>query len=1373
MELKHFFHLDVESGVSTKIIGSRVPAPTKPGAWNDFIQLFSLDDPEAWQPPDGPVIAPPSHIEAVIRRRKLWQQDENFKPVVGVAGRGAGGGLLNAKNSEFNLRKDFFKLNHPKNLHHSERLLTFPREHAAERLAGDEVEFMRGKDQGWFQLKKTFNPEVFECMADYIVPLENFEFYAALEVLLSCLHNSQLVMRVTSKEDLVEIWSRDFAKKLQEVISVRPSTFHTIVIPLILKSVRKNFAMHLIQKEWNRTSIFSCCFPAASIYARTVNRWILPLTEAFEDGLNGRLKKPTNRKVRLDLGYLFHQRRLAGRKSNRHIENDTNQKRISVGQYYNVVHRLNPGRRLSDHKKFLVPFGNSSVVKTRTSGSSQQQHKSSASSQRQHNKQSASSNRRQPSASQPHHNSIANQRGSLRSAAVKGNQSMISVRKPKFNLERLLKANNKKARLERVYWLQPMRAGRQQPPKVFAKLQNVNQTDDQRALSEMRDEFLNHYLPFAHRELFKEARLDPSLIYPQYESCTIRAMMGDEIAAEFSDAANKIRYGKAAVKELRKPYIERKNRVNAASNEIEQKLAGAIPETKIRSGQEDPLLGLKRNGNASRRSSYLHALDKENVPSDEEMSDEEAANAYSPKKAKVRQLVGNNSLDVLKHWSVLSLELANDNGPFISPKPDGKAATQISQAKIKSEVEILAGLIVPRPQNATNSFVTTAMSADTVKGGEVAPLTTREVMLDTDKDPMEDESLFLRLVIDSGHNYFYFDIGGDSDEEEEEPKPVEEMNESQDVIDAARRRRQSSLAVEGMNKWNFNYLDQGDLKKVAATFEHLKGAEQDAKQWEITERDSVIDEIFSDIHVEEVPFRIIPPEPIYPDTQKQKDNDNRDFLEREISRKALAQQQSGLSLGATLSVSGANSEEFIPSQEQFFSAVANEPLVDRGFGTSLLAANKDSGDEQEPVVPAFMAGSQIMVNSPWVWALDPMNSGHFCEHCFQPLKATGSEFFRTLSRRDRCVYLAMMLAAEGKTKEAVPAQPNTERTWDQLISHWEVFQQRPDFVLGVQQLQGRIQTLLGEELFEQEKDRFSCDAVGTALARFAINSFTITDKTACEVGCGIYLSGSVFDHSCCPNAARFFTGKELHVYALDAIKDFEETDEHRKRDLKRCYCFDCHCNTCTHSVEEGSPSTRLSDSEEQVMEQAIADLNKASKSSDKEKFKSALELANTTIHAASRNLPPANRRQMTGLHEHIAEALQMTGDYNAATLHFARVLHFYTLTYPEGSIEIFTITLKWLSCAALADQQNRTETYSIASSKSRTEMTSFHIAAVELLNRESKRFLGVQFVPLRLVRFFTGKRRANNLADRFADIFAATKLRDLFVILNASLHRAT
>ncbi|XP_064649362.1 histone-lysine N-methyltransferase SMYD3-like [Lineus longissimus] len=92
-------------------------------------------------------------------------------------------------------------------------------------------------------------------------------------------------------------------------------------------------------------------------------------------------------------------------------------------------------------------------------------------------------------------------------------------------------------------------------------------------------------------------------------------------------------------------------------------------------------------------------------------------------------------------------------------------------------------------------------------------------------------------------------------------------------------------------------------------------------------------------------------------------------------------------------------------------------------------------------------------------------------------------------------------------------------------------------------------------------------------ARMCINSFSITDGEMQPMGVGIYLSASILDHSCHPDAVVTFTGTTLEVRALRDIPHADISKvrisyiellaprEERRAALKRYY-FRCDCTRC-------------------------------------------------------------------------------------------------------------------------------------------------------------------------------------------------------------------
>lgn len=94
-------------------------------------------------------------------------------------------------------------------------------------------------------------------------------------------------------------------------------------------------------------------------------------------------------------------------------------------------------------------------------------------------------------------------------------------------------------------------------------------------------------------------------------------------------------------------------------------------------------------------------------------------------------------------------------------------------------------------------------------------------------------------------------------------------------------------------------------------------------------------------------------------------------------------------------------------------------------------------------------------------------------------------------------------------------------------------------------------------------------------AKICINSFSILDNSLNEVGNGLFVKGSVFDHSCQPNAAPVFDGIKLTVRALKPILegqkvlinylDLKLNNKTRRGKLHNQYYFECDCRRCVNS----------------------------------------------------------------------------------------------------------------------------------------------------------------------------------------------------------------
>lgn len=143
------------------------------------------------------------------------------------------------------------------------------------------------------------------------------------------------------------------------------------------------------------------------------------------------------------------------------------------------------------------------------------------------------------------------------------------------------------------------------------------------------------------------------------------------------------------------------------------------------------------------------------------------------------------------------------------------------------------------------------------------------------------------------------------------------------------------------------------------------------------------------------------------------------------------------------------------------------------------------------------------------------------------------------------------------------------RTFDDLMTHAAEIQadsarseQFAQMVFTLNQYAGDVVTLPPNgELFDM-------------FCKMTINSFTIWDGELQGIGTGIYLSASLLDHSCEPNAVVTFHGNVLVVRTTRHIEnpkptklrisyiDQLATSAERKQQLQEQYYFDCDCPRC-------------------------------------------------------------------------------------------------------------------------------------------------------------------------------------------------------------------
>lgn len=107
--------------------------------------------------------------------------------------------------------------------------------------------------------------------------------------------------------------------------------------------------------------------------------------------------------------------------------------------------------------------------------------------------------------------------------------------------------------------------------------------------------------------------------------------------------------------------------------------------------------------------------------------------------------------------------------------------------------------------------------------------------------------------------------------------------------------------------------------------------------------------------------------------------------------------------------------------------------------------------------------------------------------------------------------------------------------------------------------------------------------------KIVTNSFSILNHSLNEIGTGLYVEASVFDHSCLPNAAPVFDGTKLQVRALRHIADDEPVlinyldaklpTSVRRKQLQEQYYFECNCDRCSsnNDIDDELQRTKVLD----------------------------------------------------------------------------------------------------------------------------------------------------------------------------------------------------
>ena len=254
----------------------------------------------------------------------------------------------------------------------------------------------------------------------------------------------------------------------------------------------------------------------------------------------------------------------------------------------------------------------------------------------------------------------------------------------------------------------------------------------------------------------------------------------------------------------------------------------------------------------------------------------------------------------------------------------------------------------------------------------------------------------------------------------------------------------------------------------------------------------------------------------------------------------------------------------------------------------------------------YKAGDVIQQDKPFVHVLNLSERGKRCDHCFTSSpklqrcsrckvkfycsKACQAEDWSAGHKLGECLlYIADIDKFNGRlinldtprlllrlslilTKKpeqafksyATNLNDGSPRTFNSLMDHKENLEKDENRVTIYEEMCYLYGTL---NVF------FDPDQILSSFGKLLINGFTILDNTFTEIGYGIFIGASQFDHSCKPNCVPVFDGTTLRIRAMTDINtevepilitylDITQPTEKRREILSNKYYFDCECPRC-------------------------------------------------------------------------------------------------------------------------------------------------------------------------------------------------------------------
>lgn len=148
------------------------------------------------------------------------------------------------------------------------------------------------------------------------------------------------------------------------------------------------------------------------------------------------------------------------------------------------------------------------------------------------------------------------------------------------------------------------------------------------------------------------------------------------------------------------------------------------------------------------------------------------------------------------------------------------------------------------------------------------------------------------------------------------------------------------------------------------------------------------------------------------------------------------------------------------------------------------------------------------------------------------------------------------------------------RTWANLMSHSDEIDPKSPKMTYFRALQNQLIAFIGLQNTPPEQELLEI------FGKKITNSHGISDNKGKNIGVGIDLFVSAYDHSCRPNVGIYYDGRTVIFRSLDPDKHIHDvtkvftnyielmtTRYFRQLELRRKYFFDCNCERCQDPLD--------------------------------------------------------------------------------------------------------------------------------------------------------------------------------------------------------------